>query len=262
LARDTSARSFYLLEISIEPGGGRREERFVYNRPHHIRSCLAQEFLTSGPEHRGFAAEMAADYGEVIALWVIQEGRLVDGLDLRPFLSVRLGDNPPIRLDQRARLGTFSRKVDAGEGFSRSDISFDIDWAGIAKRLPQLQGKLLQPGEETDFILDKKILKKVKGSLLLEELYDAEELAEEGEEPTSLSPIRYGYNDMEAGAFSGDDDGPTFIDPDSPREVPRRSSKKASKKPAAKAKQPSKKPAARKAPSPKSKRPSPTRRRK
>ncbi|GGV10815.1 hypothetical protein GCM10010182_33700 [Actinomadura cremea] len=75
--------SCYLLEFSVSPGGARRGDV-------HVAATL--DGLRESFEGRAHGADgyLVMRYGAVLHLWIVQEGEIVQGVDLHPFL--RTGD--------------------------------------------------------------------------------------------------------------------------------------------------------------------------
>jgi len=190
LYRQRMAASCYILEVSVEPGGARRGTAFVYNSLAHIRKCLEQEFLAEHPDERAGVASLAVCYGETIALWVVEEGRVVSVVDLRPFISVRVRDEPACPLMEAVhRDNAWQDQLSDGNVFR-----FELDWDSVVRATPPLRGSKLGPGESLE-------LQEVDPSLVVFPSY----IGITGE-------VNYGYNDVEG----GEDAPPYFIDPDPP----------------------------------------------
>jgi hypothetical protein len=183
------AKSCYVLELSVVPGGARRADLFTYNRLVHVRRCLEQEFFPPDVADRVYAAALAGS-GETIVLWVVEGGRLVRGLDLHRHIRVRVGDDPPILLTEaEAREGVWKDRLADGAA-----VSFVVDWDAIAAETPALHGDPLRPGEVLDLELDDDVIAPFDSYL---------EIVEE---------LRYGYDDVEFGEMAP----PGFVDPDPP----------------------------------------------
>lgn len=183
-------KSCYVLELSVAPGGARRGDLFTYSRMVHIRRCLEQELLGPDPADRAYAASLAAGHGETIALWVVEGGKLIRGIDFCPHIRIRVGDDPPIPLPEAlSRDDAWKDRLSDG-----ARIAFEIDWRAIAAEVPALRGDPLRPGEVLELDADEDALAPFDSYL---------EIAEE---------IRYGYEDLEGGepAPRG------FVDPDPP----------------------------------------------
>ncbi|WP_158642450.1 hypothetical protein [Actinomadura sp. WAC 06369] len=75
--------SCYLLEFSVSPGGARQGDV-------HVAPTL--DLLRESFERRAHGADgyLVMLYGAVLHAWVVQEGEIVQGVDLHPFL--RTGD--------------------------------------------------------------------------------------------------------------------------------------------------------------------------
>jgi hypothetical protein len=184
------SRSCYILELSVSPGHGRRGELFVYGRPVHLRRCLESEFLDEDPRDRVRAVAMVA-YGETVALWVVEEGRVVRGIDLRPFVRVRLPDGLDLTLaEARLRDEPWKAMLTA-----LPSVDVTLDWDGIASVTPPLRGEPLRPGESVDLETTEEVLAAFDTYLEV------------------LDDVAYGYEDVDGGAPPP----PGFVDPDAPR---------------------------------------------
>lgn len=182
------SQSCYILEVSVEPGGARRATGFVYNSLAHIRKCLEQEFLAENPDDRAGAASLAVCYGETIALWVIEKGCVVSVVDLRPFISVRMRDEPACPLLEAVKRDeAWQDQLSDGHLFR-----FELDWDSIARAAPPLRGKKLRPGEFFE-------LEDVDAAMITFPSYI-----------NIVGELNYGYNDLEG----GEDPPPEFVDPD------------------------------------------------
>ena len=78
-------RSCYLLEFSVSPGGARLGDVHAGVTVDALRASVDRRY---GGE--GIDGYLIIWYGAVLRLWVVQEGRIVQGLDLHSYL--RTGD--------------------------------------------------------------------------------------------------------------------------------------------------------------------------
>jgi hypothetical protein len=78
--------SCYLLEFSVSPGGARLGDVFVGRTLDELRQSLQRRW--HGEYVDGY---LVIWYGAVLHLWVVQEGSIVEGIDLHPYL--RTGDD-------------------------------------------------------------------------------------------------------------------------------------------------------------------------
>jgi hypothetical protein len=181
-----------MLEVSVEPGGARRGNAFVYNSLAHIRKCIEQEFLAEDPDDRAGAASLAVCYGETIALWVVEKGQVVSVVDLRPFISVRVRDEPAYPLTEAVhRDSAWQDQLADGNVFR-----FEIDWDAVVRATPPLQGSKLRPGESLE-------LNEVDPSV-------NPPMASFPSYIGIIGEVNYGYNDVEG----GEETPPHFVDPD------------------------------------------------
>ena len=187
------APSCYILELSVSPGRARRGDVFVYSRLAHIRRCLEQEFLAPDVESRRYVASLAVQ-GATVALWVVEEGKLVRGVDLRRHIRMRLGADAPIAL------GATDDRDDAWKDqiASAETIEFTVDWDSIARESPTLRGAPLQRGETVQVDRDDEVLANFDSYLEI------------------VDDFTYGYEDLDGGTSAPLD----FVDPDPPPDQP------------------------------------------
>lgn len=156
-------RSAYFLELSVQPGGSRWAEVHVYSKLEHIRAWL-DEFC----KNESMSAYHAIWYGATLAIWVVQKGKVVQCVDLHPYIHARLDEDGPIPLADTDGCMKLVRKhrsaaADDDEGDEDGEIADgdwsddDIDtldrikltyaWVEISSQLPALEPPLLQPGQ-------------------------------------------------------------------------------------------------------------------
>lgn len=188
-------RSCYVLELSVDPGGARRGDVYVYNRLDHVRRVLEQEFLPEEPAAAALAGYLAVWYGERILLWVVREGRVAEAIDLHPFLRVSSTAVPggAVALDDKAGLAPLRAAFEKGDGFGDElGLRFELDWERIAGRAPALAGEPLRPGGSI----------KLKGG--------AAQFRSLGSHLALADELPYGYSDLEGGEAPPED----WEDPD------------------------------------------------
>lgn len=88
-------KSCYVVETSVGPGGARWAELHAYTDLRHVRHCI-DRFCHNGG---GDPAYLGIHYGATLSVWTIQRGVVTDFLDLHPFIEVKLGDQPAVKLD-------------------------------------------------------------------------------------------------------------------------------------------------------------------
>lgn len=156
--RSASARSCYILEISCGPGATPLGELFVYPELDHIRACLDQTVLSDEEPAGRMYREVLTD--ATLHLWVVQEGILAQGTDLRPFL--RGPDQAAPGPDFRGWLITLLEGFEPADDEGLDDahvVSFTdqpvaahapgwltIDWPAVAAISPALRGRRVGPG--------------------------------------------------------------------------------------------------------------------
>lgn len=107
--------SCYIVELSVDPGGARRGDVYVYARVEHVRRIVEQEFKNENVAWVEMAHSLI-EYGERTLVWPVNAGVMGEPLDLQKFLSWH-------------------------------DDHFDLDWPGIEANLPKLTGELLRAGQ-------------------------------------------------------------------------------------------------------------------
>ncbi|MFD8377904.1 hypothetical protein ACFV2X_04885 [Streptomyces sp. NPDC059679] len=118
---------------------------FVYNRRDHIRLLLTELFFDAEDSDRVESTRIDhVDNGETSDLWVIEGGRLICHVDLRPLIDVPDGFDPESdegRIDWR----TFDAAVPAdlrgpllGRGEELRLLDADQDFAATTSDLPTL----------------------------------------------------------------------------------------------------------------------------
>jgi hypothetical protein len=129
-----------------------------------------------------------AAYGETVVLWVVEDGKLVRGVDLRPHIRLRVGDAPAMSL-ATAELRDEKWKDALA---THTDVAFEIDWDAIALATPALVGEPLKPGEAVPIEADEEVLAPFDSYL---------EITED---------LAYGHEDLDGGEKAP----PGFVDPD------------------------------------------------
>ncbi|MFO0738395.1 MAG: hypothetical protein U0270_21050 [Labilithrix sp.] len=107
--------SCYIVELSVDPGGARRGDVYVYSRVEHVRRIVEQEFQSSDPDLTSLAHSLLR-YGERTLVWPVNRGVLGEPVDLQKFVAWK-------------------------------DDHFDIDWFGLEAKIPKLEGSLLRSGQ-------------------------------------------------------------------------------------------------------------------
>jgi hypothetical protein len=177
-------KSFYLMEISVQPGGARRGELYLYNDPQHILAILRQEAAL----YESMWVERSLELMDILGVWSVTGETLDAFVDLRPFLSFRVGQGAPLRWEEASQL------VEAVAG--DRDLHVDIDHSAMLAALPEIEGELACHGDVIRLKKRRKVLPQSYVQLALEQ----------------SEALHYGRNDVEA-----DDPPPEgFVDPDPP----------------------------------------------
>ena len=134
--------SAYILELSVGPGGSRWAETHTWTEAWQLRLIL-EEFCANDDN---LAAYHCISYGATLAIWVVQEGHLVDFIDLHPYILVTLDEGKRPLAEFRADEDALSAFLDAHEDGWLEDVELTLFWDPIEERLP----KLVQPVLEND----------------------------------------------------------------------------------------------------------------
>ncbi len=152
-------RSFYTLEMFVEPGGARMSFRFVLTEWERVRQVLAS-YLTAQSEDPEPGLELLLDYGTALVLQTYQAGVRTQRLDLRPFVSVRIQGYEPFALSAWDGMTAFQVENSPARLAKPDDFEECLEqltaagplvwtallnWAGIEAEA--LTGNLLRPGE-------------------------------------------------------------------------------------------------------------------
>ncbi|GCE07576.1 hypothetical protein KDAU_49050 [Dictyobacter aurantiacus] len=160
-------RSFYLLELWVDPGGARKADYYLFSGVEEIKQALADDL-----SQQRLGPYLVLWYGEVINLFVYSEGKMVWKKDLHPYITFHLPGYPPLQgtadgyiLDvsnvdllpsdqtrqnsqrqiSRDELIDILWPTEPASSGQESAVRVEIDWAAID--IPALEGPRLQPGE-------------------------------------------------------------------------------------------------------------------
>lgn len=143
--------SAYILELSVGPGGSRWAETHTWTEPWQVRAILEQFCENDG----NLAAYHCLSAGATLGVWIVQHGRLLDFVDLHPFIIVGLPDGKrPLRelLDDERALNAY---LDGRADDWLEDVELTLDWEAVEARLPKLLAPLLEPDAEVPFAASK-----------------------------------------------------------------------------------------------------------
>lgn len=83
--------SYYTLELSVAPGGCRRDDRFVLTDLAQVKRVLTRDLA------QGIGVYLISWYGEIVMLRVHVPGQAPQEIDLLPLVTVHLPGYPEIR---------------------------------------------------------------------------------------------------------------------------------------------------------------------
>lgn len=139
-------KSYYVLEISVIPGGARKGWFFVYNHLEPIQRLLEIDLELDFKEQVG----LLYGYGESINLLTYIDGEEVQRINLLPYITVSGPEGITFALDEEANpLGVDRAKV-CDESFL-SQASAQVNWDAVSVK--PLTGDLLQPGEIIEVLI-------------------------------------------------------------------------------------------------------------
>lgn len=139
--------SAYILELSVGPGGSRWAETHTWTEPWQLRAILEQFCENDG----NLAAYHCISYGATLGIWIVQQGRLLDFIDLHPFILVGLPDGKrPLRefLDDEGALNAY---LDGRTDDWLEEVELTLVWDPIEEQLPRLLAPVLSPDDEVPF---------------------------------------------------------------------------------------------------------------
>ncbi len=91
-------KSFYTLEMYIQPGGGRYALMFVASSIAEIQAALRQELANK------FNLTFLLDYGEDLRLCTYHHCQIVDDINLLPYLSVEIEGYGTFAIDKHQQV--------------------------------------------------------------------------------------------------------------------------------------------------------------
>lgn len=160
------AKSAYVIETSVGPGGSRWAEIHAYNDKSHIEAVLR-----SFCENRSMEAYHAIWYGADLYAYAVQRGAVTVAIDLHRHLYAKIGSSPSVRLDDEAALRAMilasvraARESDdeldeddndealwddLGDWDVFDRVELFVDWPAIDALLPALEAPWLGPGQRT-----------------------------------------------------------------------------------------------------------------
>lgn len=143
--------SFYVLELSVQPGGSREWTMFVSNNVEDIKSALDESLGAGG-------AYMTLWYGREIWLRTYIDGEKKPDINLLPFITYQVDGYPPIGFEENGKTTGVSQERIRSEltdvlieavtdEETPAGISYSVNWMLIDP--PPLTGNILRPGERT-----------------------------------------------------------------------------------------------------------------
>ena len=109
---------FYILELSVKPGGSRKHVMHVHTSLTTIYRVLQQDLIED--------ASLAIWYGEEIILHRCLNYKVIESIDLHPYITYYVGEFPPIKFDDDNDVIGFKKSSVLGHDPMRADpIDFD-----------------------------------------------------------------------------------------------------------------------------------------
>jgi len=94
---------YYVLELSVDPGGASKNDLYLLYSLVDVWTTLQTELT----KHAG----LAIWYGEDILLYRCLNSRVIEKIDLHPFITFYIGDFPPIKFDKENKVIGYKKKV-------------------------------------------------------------------------------------------------------------------------------------------------------
>ncbi len=174
-------KSFYTLELAVEPGGVRKDHLYVLGSLAEVQRALEVQFS------HGFEIGLLLYYGEDIYLSTYHRACLVDSINLLPYIRVEIPNLGIFTIDEEQNV---TPEIDEDDFEEQTDeYTVIIDWSKL--NIPELVVPILQPGEVS--IFSEYTLKQEIIDLFLSSGNDPDVLAYLGD------VIYYGWNEMEFG---------------------------------------------------------------
>ncbi len=194
--------SFYVLELSVAPGGARKHDEYLYNNLEDIERALRKDLTDSSQ------TELALTHGETIKLRVYNHNRLTRAIDLLPYLTIQVPGFPLLGFHSDGALAVDADALAAEGGMGgledRLERAFEVAFtpapgrevgiAGIevtidwdAARVPPLVAPLLAEGAKV-------IVYEPSAERLLDQQRD-----DDDDDDDDDDKHHYGYNDLEFG---------------------------------------------------------------
>lgn len=142
----SSRRSCYVYELSIRPGGWRWAELHAYADPDHIRRVVER----FGRNENGYAGGLVVWGDATFGIWVVQRGVATRFIELRAFMSLRVGRKKPVPLADASAVTGLVGPADAEyDDDLAQQIRLGVEWDRLLAQLPALAAPELAPGEFT-----------------------------------------------------------------------------------------------------------------
>ena len=140
-------KSFYTLEMNVDPGGVRFATLLVTNSIAEIKLALQITFSSSS------LVDLLLVYGMYVCVCTYQTGEMVSYIDLLSYLSVESANGTIYTIDEDLEV-----TPDIDDWDCDRDYTMFIEWSNL--EIPELLPPLLLPGEVTlvnDHYLDTEI---------------------------------------------------------------------------------------------------------
>lgn len=92
------SKSFYLLEVSVEPGGARESKVFILNNLEEIKYALEKSLSLH------IDIYLTVLYKRHICLMVYQKGKISQKINMLPYIHIKLENYPDVWFDDEGQL--------------------------------------------------------------------------------------------------------------------------------------------------------------
>jgi len=113
---------YYVLELSVDPGGARKNDFYLLSTLQAVWNVLQEELTRN--------AGLAVWYGEDILLYRCVNNKSTEVIDLHPFITFYIGDFPPIKFGKNNKVKGYTKDNSDSDNSDSDPIDFtlkDID---------------------------------------------------------------------------------------------------------------------------------------
>lgn len=140
--------TFYLLELSVVPGGARKGDYYAFNTLDEIKNALMEDFHAHSSE-----LYILLWYGETVKLYVYENSEIIKIIDILPKITVKIPDYPEMTFSEEGKLIGFDFDKDNKEKSEEETLSYKlfdgkienyevlVDWDTLD--IPHIEGNII-----------------------------------------------------------------------------------------------------------------------